>query len=749
MSLRTQLALTFLALTIVPLGGLVAYSYHSSSRAVREALEEDAAVLAAEMDRKLETARGWVRERFEGIAPIRYESLVESAASIQTSAMERRVVAEMGGAAPLVEALEFIPDPTAATRRPPPAPSPESPVPLPPAPRERGSGQPAAPPVPPAPPRIVIDVDKVLRDLESLESLEALEALEALGSSSEPKPGETGQRVDQSLSLAMRSLTLIPSSDEIRKAVSEALEENREEIRKAQEEQARQIARRLTDEAGSASRQETIAGPGSQGETEKPAATAPPERSHRIIRVTPGHAPAIPVIEEDGRVVGSVRARFREDEMLREIMLSTASADEIPFAIETDGTLHSRDDESERLIRELGIPEKLSERPGQTRFVEDQWVVATTTDPATGLLMGVVRPAAEALAEVRRATVRSLALGLALLGIALVGIFPLSAHMTRDIAAVTRGAEKISSGDLQTTVPVRSKNEVGRLATAFNRMARDLEVHQQRLVEEESARREEAVRGQLLKAQYDRTLSELDDAREFQLSMLPSHLPERDDLDFAVEMITAAEVGGDYYDFREDQGALTIAIGDGTGHGAKAGTMVAVMKSLFTALQSHDLASFLSEASATIRSMHLGRMSMALTLARLEGRSLRFAAAGMPPLLHYRSSTGAVVEYVSPGAPLGTIPFPYRDVEVGLEPGDLVVLMTDGLPELPNSEGDPFGYERLSGILAANAARPPRQIIEAFLEQATLWRGEFPQNDDLTIIVFAYRGQGDGGAVGQ
>jgi serine phosphatase RsbU (regulator of sigma subunit) len=741
MSLRTQLALTFLALTIVPLGGLVGYSYHSSSQAVREALEEDAAVLAAEMDRKLETARGWVRERFEGISPIRYESLIESASAVETSNMERRVVAEMGSAAPLVEALEFIPDPTVAPRRASPA-SPElSPTPVAPTPPAPGSGQPDTPPSPPAPPSIVIDVEKVLENLEYLE---------ALGSGSEPKPGETGQAIDQSLSAAMRSLRLIPSSDEIRRAVSEALEANREEIRQAQEEQARRISRLRAERTSAASREDAIASPGSEdGTTMQREVPAPPERRDRVIRVAAARAPAIPVIEEDGRVVGSVRARFREDEMLREIMLTTAGADEIPFAIDSDGALHSRDEESERLIRELGIPEKLSSRPGQTRFVEDQWVVATTTDSATGLLLGVVRPAAEALAEVRRATLRSLALGLALLGIALVGVFPLSAHMTRDIAAVTRGAEKISGGDLHTTVPVRSNNEVGRLATAFNRMARDLEVHQQRLVEEESARREEAVRGQLLKVQYDRTLAELDDAREFQLSMLPSHLPEREDLDFAVEMRTAAEVGGDYYDFREHQGALTIAIGDGTGHGAKAGTMVAVMKSLFTALQSHDLASFLSEASTTIRSMHLGRMSMALTLARIEGPSLRFAAAGMPPLLHYRSSAGAVVEQISPGAPLGTIPFPYQDVEMDLEPGDLIVLMTDGLPELPNSDGDPFGYERLSGILAANSARTPRQIIDAFLEQATLWRGDCPQNDDLTIIVLAYRGQGDGGAVGQ
>ena len=76
----------------------------------------------------------------------------------------------------------------------------------------------------------------------------------------------------------------------------------------------------------------------------------------------------------------------------------------------------------------------------------------------------------------------------------------------------------------------------------------------------------------------------MEEARELQLSMLPKKVPDVPNLDIAVYMKTATEVGGDYYDFStKEDGSLNIAIGDATGHGMKAGTLVTMMKSLFTA----------------------------------------------------------------------------------------------------------------------------------------------------------------------
>ncbi|MCK7523473.1 MAG: hypothetical protein MZV64_40370 [Ignavibacteriales bacterium] len=85
-----------------------------------------------------------------------------------------------------------------------------------------------------------------------------------------------------------------------------------------------------------------------------------------------------------------------------------------------------------------------------------------------------------------------------------------------------------------------------------------------------------------LNNEYVRKSNELESARQIQLSMLPQALPEHPELEIAVTMQTASEIGGDYYDFHlAEDNTLTFAIGDATGHGAKAGAMVTAIKTLF------------------------------------------------------------------------------------------------------------------------------------------------------------------------
>ena len=86
-------------------------------------------------------------------------------------------------------------------------------------------------------------------------------------------------------------------------------------------------------------------------------------------------------------------------------------------------------------------------------------------------------------------------------------------------------------------------------------------------------------------------------------------LPRHPAYQIAVAMHTATEVGGDYYDFRETaDGGLVVAVGDATGHGAAAGTLVTVAKSLFTSARDLAPAPFLERGSSVIRTMNLGRL---------------------------------------------------------------------------------------------------------------------------------------------
>ncbi len=273
---------------------------------------------------------------------------------------------------------------------------------------------------------------------------------------------------------------------------------------------------------------------------------------------------------------------------------------------------------------------------------------------------------------------------------------------------------------------------IGRTMAATNRDLA-IQLEQVQSLSEKTLRQEvERVR---LAAENERTSRELEAARQLQLSMLPRVLPSVEGLDIAVRMTTATEVGGDYYDFDEGgDGSLTIAVGDATGHGMQAGTMVVAAKALVrSGAQRAGLGERLTAASRTLRGMGFGRMNMALTLLRLHGQMVEVASAGMPfPLIRKRD--GTLEEIAGGGPPLGTIvaDYPVRRFELGS--GDTLLLMSDGLPELMNADGEMVGYERLGQWY--QAVNGSAEAVLAHLDtQTETWRGDREIQDDITLVV--------------
>ncbi len=202
-------------------------------------------------------------------------------------------------------------------------------------------------------------------------------------------------------------------------------------------------------------------------------------------------------------------------------------------------------------------------------------------------------------------------------------------------------------------------------------------------------------------------------------------------------METATEVGGDYYDFRSaDDGTLISAVGDATGHGARAGTMVTIIKSLFSAASPEStVGDFLGDAARAMKRMDLGRMNMALIVAELRERRLTVASAGMPPPLLHRAGRGEVEEIAIEGMPLGTFASSYGERRVELEAGDTVLLMSDGFPELPDADGEPLGYARVREHFADAAGHEPEGVIDELAAAVARWTGGGPPNDDVTFVV--------------
>ena len=255
---------------------------------------------------------------------------------------------------------------------------------------------------------------------------------------------------------------------------------------------------------------------------------------------------------------------------------------------------------------------------------------------------------------------------------------------------------------------------------------------------ERGAMREARLRAKALEIENERQTRELEEARELQLSMLPRSVPDHPVVELEAYMKTATEVGGDYYDFHvADDETLTVAIGDATDHGARAGIMVTAVKGLFNILVEEDeLELVLDRATNALKRMHLDRLYMALAIVKIKGESMRLAGAGMPPALLFRNTTKQVEDLSLSGMPLGSlVEYPYEVIETGLNPGDTVLLMSDGFAERFAPDGEMFGYDRVRESFAKVADLSPQEIIDNLVKTSHAWAGNDAPSDDMTFVV--------------
>jgi serine phosphatase RsbU (regulator of sigma subunit) len=273
-------------------------------------------------------------------------------------------------------------------------------------------------------------------------------------------------------------------------------------------------------------------------------------------------------------------------------------------------------------------------------------------------------------------------------------------------------------------------------------LAKDFARTNKKIIEQEINAKEMKIKQRLLKEEDARKSKELEDARQLQLSMLPPCPDSMDGIDICFYMQTATEVGGDYYDFHfSDNARLTLALGDATGHGMKAGIMVAVIKGLFMSYGDQtDIPTFFRQCTRTIKQMKFKNLFMALMVVEIKNRRLTVSSAGMPPMLIYRSKTKTVEEVMIKGIPLGVFDtFSYDLREIVLKKGDTVLLMSDGFTELLNDNNEMLDYVRTEKYFMEAAEKPPDQIVEHLVKAGEQWRQRRPQDDDITFIVFKIR----------
>ena len=247
---------------------------------------------------------------------------------------------------------------------------------------------------------------------------------------------------------------------------------------------------------------------------------------------------------------------------------------------------------------------------------------------------------------------------------------------------------------------------------------------------------------ELAERDRDRLARDIEIAREIQIGLLPTAIPDIAGYQIAGWSRAAVETGGDYFDWLQlGDGRLVISIADATGHGIGPALLVTACRAYFRAATRTNEA--IEQAVARVNDLMADDLTegrfITVAACTLDPRThaLHLYSAGHGPILFYHADSAEVEVMHADQLPLGVA----RPMVVGVarefkcRPGDLVVLTTDGFFEWFNSDGQQYGTARLGRFLAAQHELEPAALIKALHEDVLAFSGGTEQADDLTAVV--------------
>ena len=329
--------------------------------------------------------------------------------------------------------------------------------------------------------------------------------------------------------------------------------------------------------------------------------------------------------------------------------------------------------------------------------------------------------------------------------VAVVTCRSLAKRIAKPIQELVEGTQRVTTGHFDQPVKVRRRDELGTLGDAFNQMSAGL-------------KERDVLRDQRTKTERDLAL-----ARKIQMDVLPKRVPPCPGYDIAAYSLPAEQTGGDIYDLvavaldpdappgrvsgggggggKGDAAALVLLLADATGHGmgpALSVTQVRSMLRIGVRLRA-GLDHVLSQINRQLcQDLGADRFVTAfLGLLDPASHSVNYHSAGQAPLLHFRARDRHLYWLDSSTLPLGIDEDPYDEgvQRILLEPGDLLVLLTDGFYEFENGAGHQFSRTRVAEVILAHHDQTAKVVLAELLEATKAFGGGAPQLDDMTALI--------------
>jgi sigma-B regulation protein RsbU (phosphoserine phosphatase) len=308
---------------------------------------------------------------------------------------------------------------------------------------------------------------------------------------------------------------------------------------------------------------------------------------------------------------------------------------------------------------------------------------------------------------------------LALLFVGIVAFFT-SRFSTGHILTIIDAWKRLAKGDFSVRLKPRMKDERDQLIHAFNDIVPKIEEHM-------------------------RMSNALGLAQEVQQSLLPQSDPSLPGFDIAGASIYCDETGGDYYDFietnRDGQARLSVVVGDVSGHGVSSALLMATARALIMLRSSMpgEAAGIINDVNRYL-SLDTAQTGNFMTFFYCElterETEVRWVRAGHDPALVYDPSTDAFDELKGQGLALGLDDsFEYDSYHRRIEPGQVIMIGTDGIWEMRNQVGEMFGKKALMEIIRNNQSASARKIVDTVTDALERFQGDEAPEDDITLVV--------------
>jgi sigma-B regulation protein RsbU (phosphoserine phosphatase) len=241
---------------------------------------------------------------------------------------------------------------------------------------------------------------------------------------------------------------------------------------------------------------------------------------------------------------------------------------------------------------------------------------------------------------------------------------------------------------------------------------------------------------------------ELELAQTAQKSLLPQQVPDRTGIDTAAFSRPTQVISGDYFDYFDfKDGCQGLTIVDVEGHGISASLPMASVQALLRTLVPDSVSPAQVTSQLQRLMIHNIRFTSFVTLFLAsfnpDTRSFTYCNAGHNPPLLYRGNTdNETIQWLMPNGPaIGLVEeFDFQENRAQLEPGDTIILYTDGITEAANPKGEDFGWERLLEAARRTAGSSAKNLLDTIRRDLTEFTGGEPLADDATIMVFKIEG---------